>query len=166
MQESHVIQCPLFAKMCCTATIKFNIKKVQALHYHQNLYCTATALRRFKCSMILHYHQNLYCTATSNGITDYWRTLTSSRMKKIWFKFICTFGITAKVRESTLLDICIFYHFELAKMLDFCAKWNSILSEHMNIDHILGIHIFDKSYTKICFVCGCIKLISAQSNRF
>ncbi len=47
-------------------------------------------------------------TATSNGITDYWRILTSSRMKKVWFQFICTFGITAKVRESTLFNTSIF----------------------------------------------------------
>ena len=38
----------------------------------------------------------------TNGITDYWRILTSSRMKKVWFYFICTFGISAKVRETTL----------------------------------------------------------------
>ena len=69
-----------------------------------------------------------------NGITDYYKILTSPRMKKIWFKFICTFDITIKVRETTLFNTYIFYHFDLAKMLDFCAKWHSIFAKHMDID--------------------------------
>ena len=30
---------------------------------------------------VLHYHLNLCCTSTSNGITDYYKIITSPRME-------------------------------------------------------------------------------------
>lgn len=50
MRESHVIQCPPFSKMCCTATRMDMSQSNICLHYHVNICCTATS---------------------SNGITDY-----------------------------------------------------------------------------------------------
>lgn len=49
--------------------------------------------------------KNVLYYSLKNGITDYYRTLTSSRMKKVWFCFICTFDIAIKVRESTLFEL-------------------------------------------------------------
>ena len=84
----HIYSCSrslhYHTEMCCTATLYFRYCYQGPLHYHVEMCCTATLRELQMFTSLLHYHVEMCCTATSNnGITDYYRILTTPRMKKV-----------------------------------------------------------------------------------